>query len=262
MLASPYVAIGQPDRASSGAAPSLHAGVTRTQTSRRLWSWCLTIAGRDDDAMAAADGLLDAAEATRNPYTLSLALMAYGFAWRNADPDRALGGAAPGPGDRSRQRQPLQRNPHRRQSGPSRSRTRRSAVSARSHHSGDPPLPRFRQHRHSPLAPGESRNLPRPARTLRTCSHHRRFRIQSPDGRVVSRDQRGDHPPPRCPRRPDLRIACPQGRGDDHRRHGDVRLRPNRPGPSRTRSSAEIGGFCEAGRGRGCRLWRQLCVTS
>ena len=40
--------------------------------------------------MAATDGLLDAAEGTGNPYTLSNALMAFGFAWRNADPDRAL----------------------------------------------------------------------------------------------------------------------------------------------------------------------------
>ena len=40
--------------------------------------------------MAAANGLIDAAEATRNPYVLSLALLAYGFAFRDADPVRAL----------------------------------------------------------------------------------------------------------------------------------------------------------------------------
>ena len=40
--------------------------------------------------MAAANGLIDAAEATRNPYVLSFALLAYGFAFRDADPDRAL----------------------------------------------------------------------------------------------------------------------------------------------------------------------------
>ena len=40
--------------------------------------------------MAAANGLIDAAEATRNPYALSFALLAYGFAFRDADPDRAL----------------------------------------------------------------------------------------------------------------------------------------------------------------------------
>ena len=40
--------------------------------------------------MAAANGLIDAAEATRNPCALSFALLAYGFAFRDADPDRAL----------------------------------------------------------------------------------------------------------------------------------------------------------------------------
>jgi hypothetical protein len=50
----------------------------------------LAIAGRDDEAMVALDGLLDAAEGTGNPYTLSNALMAFGFVWRNADVDRAV----------------------------------------------------------------------------------------------------------------------------------------------------------------------------
>ena len=38
----------------------------------------------------AADGLIEAAEATGNPYVLSFALCAYGFAFRDADPVRAL----------------------------------------------------------------------------------------------------------------------------------------------------------------------------
>ena len=54
------------------------------------------------------------------------------------------------------------------------------------------------------------------------------------------RVQHRDRPPARCPRRPDLRIARPQGRDDDHRRHGDLRIRPNRPGPSRTERCLEI----------------------
>jgi hypothetical protein len=49
----------------------------------------LALAGRDDEAIAAADGLVDTAEAPRNPFALLLALLAYGIAWRNADPDRA-----------------------------------------------------------------------------------------------------------------------------------------------------------------------------
>ena len=40
--------------------------------------------------MAAATGLIDAAEATRNPRVLSFALFAYGFAFRDTDPVRAL----------------------------------------------------------------------------------------------------------------------------------------------------------------------------
>ena len=48
------------------------------------------MAGSGDEAMAAADGLIDSAEATANPYLLSYALIAYGFACRDADPDRAL----------------------------------------------------------------------------------------------------------------------------------------------------------------------------
>src|SRR4029079_17222560 len=41
------------------------------------------------EAIAAATGLIDAAEATRNPFVLTFALQAYGFAFRDADPARA-----------------------------------------------------------------------------------------------------------------------------------------------------------------------------
>ena len=40
--------------------------------------------------MAATDGSSTPPKGTDNPYTLSNALMAFGFAWRDADPDRAL----------------------------------------------------------------------------------------------------------------------------------------------------------------------------
>ena len=49
----------------------------------------LAVAGSEDEAMAATTGLIDAAEATGNPCVLSWALLAYGFAFRDADPDRA-----------------------------------------------------------------------------------------------------------------------------------------------------------------------------
>jgi hypothetical protein len=43
-----------------------------------------------EEAITATTGLIEAAEATRNPWVLSFVLFAYGFAWRNADCDRAL----------------------------------------------------------------------------------------------------------------------------------------------------------------------------
>jgi hypothetical protein len=48
------------------------------------------MAGRPDEAMAAATGLIDAAETTRNPYVLSYAHYTYGLAFRDADPLLAL----------------------------------------------------------------------------------------------------------------------------------------------------------------------------
>jgi tetratricopeptide (TPR) repeat protein len=50
----------------------------------------LSVTGSADDAMEAANGLIDAAEATGNPFALSWALLAYGGAVRDADPPRSL----------------------------------------------------------------------------------------------------------------------------------------------------------------------------
>ena len=72
---------------------------------------------------------------------------------------------------------------------------------------------------------------------IRGGGYDRRVRRRSSWGHnQLRRNRQGAYPPPRGPRRPDLRIARPQGRDDDHRRHRDVRLRPNRPGPNRTRT--------------------------
>jgi predicted ATPase len=90
MLASSYLAIGQPDRSVEWC----HARLDRTRNPHAnitaFLVVALAVAGRDDDAIAAADGLVDAADATHNPHLLSLALMAYAMAWRNVDPDRAV----------------------------------------------------------------------------------------------------------------------------------------------------------------------------
>jgi hypothetical protein len=107
---------------------------------------------------------------------------------------------------------------------------------------------RLWQRRPYPFRPGNSRGIPRPPRTPRTGSHHRRVRIQSPHRVGVPATRHRHHPPSRGPRRPDLRIARPQGRDDDHRRHGDLRIRPNRPGPNRTGRGLEIDHICDTRR--------------
>jgi len=48
------------------------------------------MAGSMDEAITATKGLVDAAEATNNPHTLSFALLACGFAFRDAEPKRAI----------------------------------------------------------------------------------------------------------------------------------------------------------------------------
>ncbi|MGA9675804.1 MAG: adenylate/guanylate cyclase domain-containing protein, partial [Mycobacterium sp.] len=57
----------------------------------RAWLVCaLAMAGSGGEPMDSADGLIEAAEATGNPLFLTLALTAYGIAFRDADPVGAL----------------------------------------------------------------------------------------------------------------------------------------------------------------------------
>jgi predicted ATPase len=90
LLGGVYLISGQPER---------WAELCRTQLARRRDNnvniraclvFALVFAGLGEEARVAADGLIEAAEATRNPYMLSFALSAYGFAFREADPVRAL----------------------------------------------------------------------------------------------------------------------------------------------------------------------------
>jgi len=50
----------------------------------------LTAAGENGEAMAAATGLVEAAETSQNPFAISFALLAYGFAYRDVKPLRAI----------------------------------------------------------------------------------------------------------------------------------------------------------------------------
>ena len=84
-----YVYIGQPERCVEWCRAQLARGRDTHTLTRAALVIALKIAGSEDEAMAATKGLIDAAEATRNPHVLSFALSAYGTAFRDADPDRA-----------------------------------------------------------------------------------------------------------------------------------------------------------------------------
>jgi predicted ATPase len=90
MLGFVHLAIGQPERL---------AELCRAQLARRrdthvlIRGWlvvALAVAGSGGEAMDSADGLIEAAEATGNPFLLAWALSAYGVAFRDADPLGAL----------------------------------------------------------------------------------------------------------------------------------------------------------------------------
>ena len=85
-----YLAIGQPE----GSAELCRAQLARRRDThvhiRAFLVVALSLAGSAGEAMDSADGLIEAAEATRNPVFLSLALWVYGLAFRDADPVGAL----------------------------------------------------------------------------------------------------------------------------------------------------------------------------
>ena len=156
LLGGAYLSIGQPERCVEWCRAQLARGRDTDPSPGHVWSSALTVAGCGDEAMAAANGLIEAAEATRNPCVLSFALFAYGFAFRDADPVRALDALRRGlviAQDSGNRCQRVTPGDH---SGPTRGRTRRPAGRARLRHSGDPQLPRLGQHRRSSMPPWRS----------------------------------------------------------------------------------------------------------
>ncbi|HEY1440985.1 MAG TPA: hypothetical protein VGF65_09110, partial [Mycobacterium sp.] len=242
LLGGSYVAIGHPERWIRRCRAQLAHGRDTHGLVRASLVILLTATGSGEEAMAAAKGLIDAAEATGNPCVLSFALLAYGLAVHDADPVRSLAALRRGlviaqdSGNRANQSH-LALNLCRYEAEHG-----EPAGCLRLLHRGDRQLSRLGQHPYDPLPPGVSCHSFRPARTVRTGGHHRRVRRHEPS-RCTSRHGRvrhRDRPPPRCPQRPDLRIARPQGRNHDHRRDGDVRIRPNRSGSNRTERGLEI----------------------
>jgi tetratricopeptide (TPR) repeat protein len=85
-----YLAIGQPERMAELCRAQL---ARRRDTHVHIRGWlvaALALAGSGEEAMDSADGLIEAAEAIGNPLLLSVALWAYGLAFRDADPVGAL----------------------------------------------------------------------------------------------------------------------------------------------------------------------------
>jgi hypothetical protein len=89
-LGGAYVAVGQPQRWIEGCRARLARGRDTHGLTTVGLSVGLTAAGSHDEAMAVAQGLIDTAEATDNPFALSLAFLAYGWAVYEVDPARAL----------------------------------------------------------------------------------------------------------------------------------------------------------------------------
>jgi predicted ATPase len=89
-LGNVYVAIGQPDRCVEWCRAQLARGRDTHALTRAVLVIALAVAGSGEEARAAANGLIEAAEATGNPCALSVALDAHGWAFRDANPADAL----------------------------------------------------------------------------------------------------------------------------------------------------------------------------
>ncbi|MGA3254916.1 MAG: adenylate/guanylate cyclase domain-containing protein [Mycobacterium sp.] len=90
VLGMSYLAIGQPERLAELCRAQL---AHRRDTHVHIRSWLVSALSATDsggEAMDSAEGLIEAAEATGNPAMLAWALLAYGTAFRGADPVGAL----------------------------------------------------------------------------------------------------------------------------------------------------------------------------
>jgi predicted ATPase len=90
VLGNVYGVIGQPERWVEWCRAQLGRGRDTHRITRGLLVFALTLAGCGEEARAAAHGLIEAAEATHNPFALASALYFHGFAFRDADPTGAL----------------------------------------------------------------------------------------------------------------------------------------------------------------------------
>jgi len=89
-LSGAYLATGQPERAVAWCRVELARGRDTQTFTRANLVLALTAAGCGEEASVAANGLIEAAEATHNPFALSYAIYAHGRAFRDVDAAAAL----------------------------------------------------------------------------------------------------------------------------------------------------------------------------
>jgi predicted ATPase len=89
LLGAAYAVIGEPERWVEWCRAQLGRGRDTHGSARASLVFALTLAGCGEEARAAANGLIEVAEATRNPFVLAYALFAHGRAFRDADPAAA-----------------------------------------------------------------------------------------------------------------------------------------------------------------------------
>jgi predicted ATPase len=89
LLGTAYLAIGQPERQVEWCRAQLARGRDNHTLTRAALVYATTYAGCGEEARAAANGLIEAAEATHNPFKLSLVLSIHGHAFRDSDPAAA-----------------------------------------------------------------------------------------------------------------------------------------------------------------------------
>ena len=211
VLGTAYAFIGQPERWVEWCRTQLARDRDTHGITRTYLVFALTLAGCGEEARAAANGLIDTAEATHNPYVLSFALYVHGYAFRDADPAGAL--------DAARRGLVIARD-----SGNRYAETLLAGVlSGLEAEHGDPlaaldyvtlAIGNFHDAGNTTGGahhPRDPRRPVRPARTPRSGGHHGRPPHQPPHRSGLPRDQYRHRPPARCPRRPGLRIARPQG---------------------------------------------------
>jgi hypothetical protein len=90
LIGAVYLATGQPERYIEASRAQLARGRGKHPIARASLVLALAVAGSHDEALSAATGLIESAEASGNPSALTIALLAHGWVFREADPLRAL----------------------------------------------------------------------------------------------------------------------------------------------------------------------------